>query len=407
MKRCPECRRDYYDDSLSYCLDDGSALVEGPASGNAPTVLFSERDLRKRENRPTTLLLVRALIGIIGIVLIVGGGYWLLSRSWRGKSGASPAVYDNYIRAKVLVSKENRDDVDDAIKLMQQTVSDDPQYAAAWATLAHAYHIKAFYFATAADERKQLSENEEIAVERSLAIDPDLAEGHYARGLMLWTHAKRFPHERAIQSFKRALAIDPNLDDAHQQLGLIYMHLGLFDKALAELGKALEINPANTSARLRTGVVYLYRGKYEDAYSVFSSTPLQQNPSLLAFQTATALFELGRDDEASALIEKYLTEYPNDEGGVGTSVKAMILAKAGRTADAEAAITHAEEIGPDFGHFHHTAYNIASAYALMKKPDKAVDYLQIAADDGFPCYPLFENDEVFKHMRDNTRFVAG
>jgi TolB-like protein/Tfp pilus assembly protein PilF len=33
MKRCPECRRDYYDDSLLYCLDDGSALLEGPASG--------------------------------------------------------------------------------------------------------------------------------------------------------------------------------------------------------------------------------------------------------------------------------------------------------------------------------------------------------------------------------------
>jgi len=34
MKRCPECRRDYYDDSLIYCLDDGTALLEGPASGD-------------------------------------------------------------------------------------------------------------------------------------------------------------------------------------------------------------------------------------------------------------------------------------------------------------------------------------------------------------------------------------
>jgi TolB-like protein/Tfp pilus assembly protein PilF len=34
MKRCPECRRDYFDDSLLYCLDDGSALLEGPASGD-------------------------------------------------------------------------------------------------------------------------------------------------------------------------------------------------------------------------------------------------------------------------------------------------------------------------------------------------------------------------------------
>lgn len=32
MKRCPTCRRDYRDESLLYCLDDGSALVDGPAT---------------------------------------------------------------------------------------------------------------------------------------------------------------------------------------------------------------------------------------------------------------------------------------------------------------------------------------------------------------------------------------
>ncbi|CAN5633745.1 hypothetical protein BH10ACI3_BH10ACI3_29130 [soil metagenome] len=32
MERCPECRRDYYDDTLMYRLDDGNALLEGPAN---------------------------------------------------------------------------------------------------------------------------------------------------------------------------------------------------------------------------------------------------------------------------------------------------------------------------------------------------------------------------------------
>ncbi len=32
MKRCPECRRDYYDDTLLYCLDDGTPLLDGPAT---------------------------------------------------------------------------------------------------------------------------------------------------------------------------------------------------------------------------------------------------------------------------------------------------------------------------------------------------------------------------------------
>ena len=36
MKRCPECRRDYCDDSLPYCPDDGTAPLEGSASANRP-----------------------------------------------------------------------------------------------------------------------------------------------------------------------------------------------------------------------------------------------------------------------------------------------------------------------------------------------------------------------------------
>jgi Tol biopolymer transport system component len=40
MKRCPECRRDYFDDSLLYCLDDGTALLEGPASGGGTTAIL-------------------------------------------------------------------------------------------------------------------------------------------------------------------------------------------------------------------------------------------------------------------------------------------------------------------------------------------------------------------------------
>lgn len=40
MKRCPDCRRDYYDDSLLYCLDDGTELLDGPGSGEARTAIL-------------------------------------------------------------------------------------------------------------------------------------------------------------------------------------------------------------------------------------------------------------------------------------------------------------------------------------------------------------------------------
>src|SRR6476659_3149269 len=48
MKRCPECRRDYQDDSLLYCLDDGAALVEGPLSPDeAATAILSDSGAKK------------------------------------------------------------------------------------------------------------------------------------------------------------------------------------------------------------------------------------------------------------------------------------------------------------------------------------------------------------------------
>jgi predicted ATPase len=51
MKRCPECRRDYHDDSLLYCLDDGSALLDGPATA----ILKTDRnDSLGRANEETT-----------------------------------------------------------------------------------------------------------------------------------------------------------------------------------------------------------------------------------------------------------------------------------------------------------------------------------------------------------------
>src|SRR5438445_10344319 len=36
MKRCPECGRNYNDDSMSFCLDDGTELLFGPASMDGP-----------------------------------------------------------------------------------------------------------------------------------------------------------------------------------------------------------------------------------------------------------------------------------------------------------------------------------------------------------------------------------
>src|SRR5258708_12082644 len=110
------------------------------------------------------------------------------------------------------------------------------------------------------------------------------------------------------------------------------------------------------------------QGKYEEAFQIFNSTPLETNPSLLAFYTSNSLFRLGRNEEAAALIEQFFKKYPKDEGGAVTSVKAMMLAKAGKGREAEAAIQHPLNIGRSYRHFHHPSYNIPPAYPLILHP---------------------------------------
>lgn len=82
MKRCPECKRDYYDDSLSYCLDDGAPLVYGASSERIftgdtallPTIAdnWPQTSPTRRPNRSYVLLIALSA----AVLMAAGLGYW-------------------------------------------------------------------------------------------------------------------------------------------------------------------------------------------------------------------------------------------------------------------------------------------------------------------------------------------
>jgi len=138
--------------------------------------------------------------------------------------------------------------------------------------------------------------------------------------------------------------------------------------------------------------------------SIFKTIPRDVSPMLVDRTMAEVYVQTGRLAEAETIIEHYLNEFPQDEGGSFTGVKALLLAKAGRFAEAEDAITHGVEIGKSYGHFHHTAHNIAGAYAAMEKPIEGIKWLEAAADDGFPNLPYFEIDPNLQSLSGDPRF---
>src|SRR2546423_1618000 len=96
MKRCPECRRDYYEDTLLYCLYDGTALLDGPGSANesraaiphgtAPPEEAATRALGSasgKTSRDRVLTAIKtntlgvAIAAVVILVIIAGFGYGL------------------------------------------------------------------------------------------------------------------------------------------------------------------------------------------------------------------------------------------------------------------------------------------------------------------------------------------
>jgi TolB-like protein/lipopolysaccharide biosynthesis regulator YciM len=314
----------------------------------------------------------------------------------------NPEAFDQYLRGQFYLHRQKKGDNETAINALEQAVALDNTFAPAYAELSQAYVWKLFLFGP---EEKQLSEKAFVAAEKAVSLDPDLAVAYLARGRLLWTPANRFPHENAIQEYNRALALNPNLDEARNQLALVYCHIGAFNEALEESRKAITINPSNTLAQFRIGQTLNFQGKYEEALTVLRAIPQDANPALVGHQIAWSLFNLGRREEAATVLENLIKEHPEDEGGLFTSIQAVLAASAGQRGIAVEKIRSAIEKGKGFGHFHHTAYHIACAYALLNKPEEAITWLKEAADDGFPCYPLFQNDRNLDNMRSDPRFA--
>jgi TolB-like protein/DNA-binding winged helix-turn-helix (wHTH) protein len=321
----------------------------------------------------------------------------LLSRTQPVK----PEAYDYYLRGHLYSYRESSTDNEVAIGMLERAIALDPGFAPAYAELADAYRVR---FTQFVPQEKQWEEKAFQAADKALSLDPDLAEAYVARGFLLWTPSKGFQHKDAIRDYRHALSLNPNLDEAHHYLGNIYIHIGLLDEGMGELQRAVAINPSNTPARARIGVALLYQGKCEQALAIFRSNLWEANQTLRGYQIAWSLFCLGRTQEAFGTIDEYLKKYPADEGGLLSSTQALLYAATRQSRLAEVQIQQAQK-GRDFIHFHHTAYNIASAYALMHKNGPAIQWLQRAAIEGFPCYPVFARDPNLASLRTDPRFV--
>jgi TolB-like protein/Flp pilus assembly protein TadD len=306
---------------------------------------------------------------------------------------ASGRAYEAFLGGKAHLLHEGLSEYVAAIDSFERSRDADPSFAPAWAGLADAYARIAFNFQPEGDWYPRAAS----AVERALALDPDLPEARYVRGRLLWAPQRGFDHAGAMREFFAAIAGRPSLEDAVVQLGTVLHHVGMLGEAEEQLERALAISPGNTRAIFMIAYCRHHQGRFEEALALSESVARQAPSSWVRYQVAACQLRLGRLDDALETAERMGDEVPGE--ALGHSIRGLACAQRGDVAGALEQVRLFEARRAAFGHRHHGQYDAACIHALCGRVEDAVAWLERAARGGYPCRPFFEADPLLASLR--------
>ena len=131
------------------------------------------------------------------------------SETGRQEKTVNPEVYDLYLKARGL--HRQRTGLLEALELFQKALDIDPEFAPAWAGLAHSYDVVEFYLtAETLEGLGDLRAKSLAAAQKALQLDPALATALHAMGNNQWVQGE---WASAMESYERALQLDPDSTD--------------------------------------------------------------------------------------------------------------------------------------------------------------------------------------------------
>jgi len=150
----------------------------------------------------------------------------------------STEAYTAYLRGKHVMRVRNEDNLYKALREFRHATEVDPDFAPAWAGVANAYSLLGNYEYRAETEVLPLAGD---AVDKALLLDPNLAEGWAAKGLVLMQ--KRTATDESIPVLEKAVALNPGNAETLMWLGSQLSNANRFEEAWAAYQQAYEVDP--------------------------------------------------------------------------------------------------------------------------------------------------------------------
>jgi TolB-like protein/class 3 adenylate cyclase/Tfp pilus assembly protein PilF len=225
---------------------------------------------------------------------------------------ADLVAFDLYVRAEALraaisFNAQLKDDLLEAVHLLEQAIARDPTFFLAYCRLAEAHDFIYFFGSDHTPERLALAN---AAIQAALRLRPDSGEAHLALAQHLFRGYRDYEHALAeLTLARRALPNDPQV---FELTGFIARRQGQWEESTTNLKRALELDPRNIFFLQQLSLTYTYQRRYQDLAAVLDRALklFPSDPDTRLARAEVDLRERADPKPAHATIEAVVAEDP-------------------------------------------------------------------------------------------------
>ena len=299
--------------------------------------------------------------------------------------------HNKVLLARYFSRRATQQDSDRALAAIDDAIKINPENAEAWLTLSEIYYTRAISGWIPTRDAYAASRR---AVDRALALNPNLAVAH--RALALTEKVLNNNDEAYRRELRRAVELDPSLAKDPLGHGVDAYAEGRVREAVQLIREAAELNPLSTFTLAWYANVLFADNNLAEAERVFGEM-LEIQPDLpgVHCQLGQVLLAEHRPDAALETMSK------EPEESSRQICMPVALWSLNRQPEADALLAQAKEKFQDSA-----AYGVASNYAVRGDKDEAFKWLNRAFDNHDLHLQFLNEDPSFRQLHSDPRFAA-
>ncbi len=311
--------------------------------------------------------------------------------------GADALAYRDYLRGRHLVSRPDPMGLPKAVAWFDRAIARDPKCARAWAGKAFAYRSMAMVSDRPPAQAFSLARD---SVANALRIDPASAEAYVSLGVIQFWYD--WDWVAAETSLRKAIALDPNLAEAHYALAHLLHNIGRNEEGLAHARRAMSLNPLSPLINTIASSFLATAGEVQEASRRIEGV-LELDPGFWVALYWKAQLDARNGDMAGAVATMTRANEACRRCSHGLAGVAWLKARSGDEAGARALL---REMQDRDGKGYFPATRLAVAYEGLGEREHALAALERAYDEHDLYLTFLLVDARLAAMGDEPRFIA-